>query len=73
LPPPLSQGGDYDHRAIRRHHHRDGQSGKPLAHALGRAGWKTAVIERAHVALSDAIFAHPTLAESLNNLFASLD
>jgi pyruvate/2-oxoglutarate dehydrogenase complex dihydrolipoamide dehydrogenase (E3) component len=26
-----------------------GQSGKPLALALGRAGWKTAVIERQHV------------------------
>jgi len=26
-----------------------GQSGKPLAIALGRAGWKTAVIEREHV------------------------
>ncbi len=26
-----------------------GQSGKPLAIALGRAGWKTAVIERRHV------------------------
>jgi pyruvate/2-oxoglutarate dehydrogenase complex dihydrolipoamide dehydrogenase (E3) component len=26
-----------------------GQSGKPLAGALGRAGWKTAVIERKHV------------------------
>jgi len=26
-----------------------GQSGKPLAIALGRAGWKTAVIERKHV------------------------
>ena len=27
-----------------------GQSGKPLAIALGKAGWKTAVIERKHVA-----------------------
>lgn len=26
-----------------------GQSGKPLALALGRAGWKTAIIERSHV------------------------
>src|SRR5262245_47522603 len=26
-----------------------GQSGKPLAIALGRAGWKVAVIEREHV------------------------
>src|SRR5436190_3076811 len=26
-----------------------GQSGKPLALALARAGWKVAVIERAHV------------------------
>src|SRR5262245_39141870 len=26
-----------------------GQSGKPLAIALGNAGWKTAVIERNHV------------------------
>ena len=26
-----------------------GQSGKPLAIALGNAGWKTAVVERKHV------------------------
>ena len=26
-----------------------GQAGKPLATALGRAGWKTALIERAYI------------------------
>lgn len=51
-----------------------GQGGNPLAVALAGAGLRTALIEREHnTALRDAIFAHPTLSELLNTLFATLD
>jgi hypothetical protein len=44
-----------------------GQAGGPLASAFATAG------RLPYTVLRDAVFAHPTLAESLNNLFATLD
>jgi pyruvate/2-oxoglutarate dehydrogenase complex dihydrolipoamide dehydrogenase (E3) component len=59
----------------------DARSGRILgAAALGVAGGEiVSVIQTAmmgglpYTALRDGVFAHPTLAESLNNLFASLE
>ena len=70
-----------------------GQAGKPLAGALGKAGRRTAIIEKGRVGgseiasaiqiammggltwrdLRDAAFSHPTLTESLNNLFSTIE
>ena len=59
----------------------DGETGQILGFAaLGLEGGEImAMVEIAmmgklpYTALRDGIFAHPTLAESLNNLFASLE
>ena len=55
-----------------------GQGGAPLASALATAGLWTAILERStvggsciNVGCTDGVFAHPTLAESLNNLFGN--
>ncbi len=59
-----------------------GQGGKPLAGALVTAGRRTAIIENDRVAmmgdlpwtaLRDVAISHPTVSESLNNLFMTLD
>jgi len=58
-----------------------GKSGKHLAWHLAGSGYRTAVVERrwiggacpnVNMLFRDAILAHPTMAEGLNALFATV-